>query len=95
MIITCKNCGIHDEENIENIVNYSSKWVTNEIIITKSCLEKHLQKEKESLIIEKNKAKEIPKLSYKYCKTCNLFLCEECLIEHSKEQKEDHILLEL
>ena len=94
MVITCKNCGIHDEENIENIVNYQSKWVTNEMIITTSCLEKHLQKEKDSLIIEKKKTKEIPKLSYKYCKTCNLFLCEECLIDHSKEQKEVHILLE-
>ena len=95
LVITCNKCGIYEEEKIENAVNYSSKWVTNEIIFKQSCLEKHSQKEKESLIIEKKKISETPKLSYKYCKKCNLFLCEECLIDHAKEEKEVHIIVEL
>ena len=32
IIITCKNCNITKDENLENISNYSSEWITNEPI---------------------------------------------------------------
>lgn len=31
VLISCSKCNINNNEKIENIVNYSSKWVTNAI----------------------------------------------------------------
>ena len=66
ILITCSKCKIKNEiEKIENIVNYSSKFVSNAI---QFC---NLHKEK------------IP--SNIYCKTHNLFLCQDCFDNHQKE----------
>ena len=66
IIITCPNCNIIENENLENISNYSSKWLINEI--SNFCNSKHEE--------------EI--LSVIYCRDCNLFFCNECLILHNK-----------
>ena len=72
----CKKCGKKANEKIENIVNYNSDWITNEII--KFCNTKHEEKI----------------FSVIFCKTCNLFLCEECLNLH-KENNKNHEFVEL
>ena len=66
VLISCSKCNINNNEKIENIVNYSSKWVTNAI---KYCDLVH--------------AKKIP--SNIYCKTHNLFLCQDCLKAHKEK----------
>ena len=76
LIINCENCGKKTNEKIENVVNYNSKWISNEII--KFCSIKHEKKI----------------LSIIFCKTCNLFLCEDCLNEHKKNDS-NHNLIEL
>ena len=76
LFIYCEECGKKANEKIENIVNYNSEWITNEII--KFCNTKHEDKI----------------LSVIFCKTCNLFLCEECLNQH-KENNESHEFIEL
>ena len=65
ILISCSECNINDNETIENIVNYSSKWVSNAI---KYCDTKHEEK--------------IP--SNIYCKTHNIFLCQDCFLTHKK-----------
>lgn len=91
IIISCNICGIYENERIENIVNYSSKWVTNEIMAI-PCSTKHSGND--SIFLEKKKKKDIIK-SCKYCRTCNLFLCEECLKEHEKNGETTHEIIEL
>ena len=39
LFIFCNNCKISNKEKIENVVNYSSKWISNKII--KFCSTKH------------------------------------------------------
>ena len=46
-----------------------------------------------SYFIKKGKEENIKIPSSKYCRTCNLFLCEECLKNHQK--KNSHELIEL
>ena len=62
LFIFFNNCKISNTEKIKNVVNYSSKWISNEII--KFCTTKHKKKI----------------LSNIFCKTCKLFLCNECLV---------------
>ena len=66
IIISCSKCNINVNERIENIVNYSSKYVSNAI---KFCSSKHEE------IIPSNI----------YCKTHNLFLCQDCFNNHKNE----------
>ena len=68
ILISCSKCKINVYERIENIVNYSSKYVSNAV---KFCNSKHNEI--------------IP--SKIYCKTHNLFLCQDCFNNH-KDQKE-------
>ena len=42
LFIFCNNCKISNKEKIENVVNYSSKWISNKII--KFCSTKHEKK---------------------------------------------------
>ena len=42
LFIYCKNCGTKSNEKIENIVNFNSDWITNEVI--KFCNTKHEEK---------------------------------------------------
>ena len=42
LFIFCNNCKISSKEKIENVVNYSSKWISNENI--KLCSKKHEKK---------------------------------------------------
>ena len=76
LFIYCKKCGKKTNEKIENIVNFNSNWISNEII--KFCNTKHEEK----------------KFSVIFCKTCNLFLCEECLNQH-KQNNKNHDFIEL
>ena len=76
IFIFCSKCNISENEKIQNIVNYSSEWITNEII--KYCNMKHEDKI----------------FSIIYCRTCNLFLCEECFNQH-KNKNENHEYIEL
>ena len=69
IIITCPNCNIIDNENLENISNYSSKWISNEISNFCDCDSKHKEK--------------IP--SFIYCRECNIFLCQKCLKYHNEK----------
>ena len=66
ILISCSKCNINVSEKIENIVNYSSKFVSNAI---KFCMSKHDE------IIPSNI----------YCKTHNLFLCQDCFNNHKNE----------
>ena len=70
ILISCSKCNININEKIENIINYSSKWVTNTI---KFCDLSH--------------AKKIP--ANVYCKTHNLFLCQDCLKSHKEKCNSD------
>lgn len=72
LIIECINCSVKKEENISNIFNCSSEWMTNKII--RFCTLEHA-----STVISKI-----------YCKTCNLFLCQECLDLHRKDNCLSH-----
>ena len=76
LFIFCNNCKISNTEKIKNVVNYSSKWISNNII--KFCTTKHKKKI----------------LSNIFCKTCKLFLCNECLDQH-KINNENHEFIEL
>ena len=101
--IYCNKCNIYENEKIENICNYSSEWITNYIEI--SCNKKHkhknLKTNKKNLyyIIDllysffffKSKIEHVP--SCKYCKTCNLFFCQECLDNHQKTNSHEYIEL--
>ena len=42
IIVTCQNCNITKDETLDNISNYSSEWITNEIIAF--CNSKHKEK---------------------------------------------------
>ena len=42
LFIFCNNCKISNTEKIKNVVNYSSKWISNNII--KFCTTKHKKK---------------------------------------------------
>ena len=101
IIISCNKCEIHENEKIENICNYSSEWTSNNIEI--SCSTRHKQYVSSDLknikyyidfvysfLFDKAIIEYIP--SCKFCKSCNIFLCEECLKNH---QKKSHELLEL
>ena len=68
IIITCQNCNITKDEKLENISNYSSEWITNEIINFCDYDSNHKEKT----------------ISLKFCKECNKFLCENCLKIHKK-----------
>jgi serine/threonine protein kinase len=59
IIISCYFCGIYENETIENVVNYSSKWVTNEIMAI-PCSTKHPKND--SLFIEKEKKRNYNKI---------------------------------
>ena len=108
IMISCNKCGLYESEKIENILNYSSDWITNNIIIP--CYRKHTYNDFKSnpkvlkyiinmvdrlslLFLEKGKEGYIKIPSCKYCKTCNLYLCEECLRNH--EKKKSHEFIEL
>ena len=39
VIISCNKCSLYDNEKIENLCNYSSDWITNDIKIP--CSKKH------------------------------------------------------
>ena len=66
IIISCSKCNINVSERIENIVNYSSKYVSNAI---KFCDSKHEEITPSNI----------------YCKTHNLFLCQDCFNNHKNE----------
>ena len=100
IIISCNKCNLYENEKIENICNYSSEWITNHFEIY--CSKKHKQKNNiqntknivdlvRSFIFDKAKIEHIP--SCKFCKTCNLYLCEECYTTHKK--KKSHEFYEL
>ena len=105
--IYCNKCNIYENEKIENICNYSSEWVTNyiEIYCNKKRKHKNIKIHKENLyykIIDlynlfysflflKPCVDYVP--SIEYCKTCNLFLCQECLEEHPKTDSHEYIKL--
>ena len=103
--ISCNKCSLYENEKIENLCNYSSDWVTNYIIIP--CSRKHILDDFKSnpkglkyiltllgsFFSVKRKEGYIQIPSSKYCRTCNLFLCEECLKNHQK--KKSHELIDL
>jgi len=66
ILISCSKCNINTIERIENIVNYSSKYVSNAI---KFCDSKHEEITPSNI----------------YCKTHNLFFCQECFNKHKNE----------
>jgi hypothetical protein len=66
VLISCWKCNITVNERIENIVNYSSKYVSNAI---KFCSSKHEEITPSNI----------------YCKTHNLFLCQNCFNNHKNE----------
>ena len=110
IIISCNKCSLYDNEKIENLCNYSSDWITNDIKIP--CSKKHTYNDFasnqnilnqinlkyiidlfNSFFIKKEKNEYIKIPSCKYCKICNIFLCEVCLRNHQK--KKSHELFEL
>ena len=110
VIISCNKCSLYDNEKIENLCNYSSDWITNDIKIP--CSKKHTYNDFasnqnilnqinlkyiidlfNSFFIKKEKNEYIKIPSCKYCKICNIFLCEVCLRNHQK--KKSHELFEL
>jgi len=66
VLISCSKCNINVDEKIENIVNYSSKYISNTI---KFCSSKHEEITPSNI----------------YCKTHNLFLCQNCFNNHKNE----------
>ena len=66
VLISCLKCNINENERIENIVNCSSKYVSNAI---KFCDSNHEEKTPSNI----------------YCKTHNLFLCQDCFNNHKNE----------
>ena len=105
IIISCTKCSFSENEKIENICNYSSDWITNYIQIP--CYRKHKYNDFasnpqflryildmiNSFISKKEKEDYIKVPSCKYCRTCNIYLCEDCLKNHQK--KKSHELIEL
>lgn len=103
--ISCNKCSLYENEKIENLCNYSSDWITNKIIIP--CSRKHTYNDFKSnpkglkyllnylasFFLEKGKEGYIKIPSSKFCRTCNLFLCEQCLNNHQK--KKSHEFIEL
>ena len=106
IIISCNKCSLYENEKIKNMCNYSSDLITNNIN-TIPCSRKHTNNDLKSnpkslkyifdmvssFFAKKEKENYIIKPSCKYCRTCNLFLCEECLAIHQK--KKSHELIEL
>ena len=78
ILLKCNKCGISESEKIEKICNFSSLWV-NEIV--HNCTN---SEHRDRYNIE----------ARKYCKTCDLFLCRECLNNH-KERKNNHEYVEI
>ena len=103
IIISCNKCGLYENETIDNICSYSTEWTTNVIKI--NCSKLHTYKDFKSdsknikyiydvihsFLFEKEKIEK--KASRKFCKTCHIFLCEECLGNHQK--KKAHEIIEL
>ena len=83
MTISCNKCGIYEEEKIINIVNYSSKWVTNSFVNIQPCSQDHSPEDKDSIYVDKKEKIKSPIPSSKFCKTCNLFLCDDCFKKHN------------
>ena len=57
MTISCNKCGIYEEEKIINIVNYSSKWVTNSFVNIQPCSQDHSPEDKDSIYVDKKEKK--------------------------------------
>ena len=67
IIISCSKCNINVNEKTENIINYSSKYVSN---VIKFCSSKHDEITPSNI----------------YCKTHNLFLCQDCFDKHKNQE---------
>ena len=91
LIISCNKCKIYENESLDNIINFSSEWVTNEPQKIICSLEHPIPEDE--LLFQQTKKKEI--FSCIYCKTCNLFLCEDCLKSHRKDMKVTHEFIDL
>ena len=76
VLLSCDFCGYSEKANISEILNFSFKWIKR--VFYKCSIHKQI-------FIFKPYA-------YKYCKSCDLFLCEECGKSHIKIGNKEHEL---